>query len=221
MLAKRSGKTVEEITALMDAETWYYGQEIVDEGFADELLKDESDMPRDMAIAAAKAKYRNVVNKIGGGDVAEKEIKEQGMNKEEVLKKLKAFHDDGDVTLNEVATLFGKENKLIKPEHENALKMANELNSMGIKNPVDAIKKQEDAARNAILDEAFGKEGELRMYANTMTNSVPSYELSNKVEELKKDPVTIKLAEALADTTSSVNVVETKETPVASEPKKY
>ena len=35
--AKKSGKTVEEIIAIQDAETWYTAQEAVDEGFADEL----------------------------------------------------------------------------------------------------------------------------------------------------------------------------------------
>lgn len=35
--SKKSGKTVEEIGALMDAETWYTAQEAVDEGFVDEL----------------------------------------------------------------------------------------------------------------------------------------------------------------------------------------
>lgn len=33
-----SGKTPEEITALMDAESWFFGDEIVDAGFADELI---------------------------------------------------------------------------------------------------------------------------------------------------------------------------------------
>lgn len=37
MTSKRSGKTVEEISAIQDAESWYTAQEAVDEGFADEL----------------------------------------------------------------------------------------------------------------------------------------------------------------------------------------
>lgn len=39
MLAKKSGKSEEEIGALMDAETWYFGDEIVKAGFADEIAK--------------------------------------------------------------------------------------------------------------------------------------------------------------------------------------
>ena len=44
--AARSGKTEEEITAIMLEETWYSGQEIVDAGFADEVS------------ASAKAEFR-------------------------------------------------------------------------------------------------------------------------------------------------------------------
>lgn len=39
----RTGKTVSEIKKLMDAETWYYGKEIADAGFADEVLKDDEE----------------------------------------------------------------------------------------------------------------------------------------------------------------------------------
>lgn len=41
MLARKSGKTEAEIGGLMDKETWYFGQEIIDAGFADEMAKDE------------------------------------------------------------------------------------------------------------------------------------------------------------------------------------
>ncbi len=37
MLARKSGKSAEEISAMMDAETWLFGAEIVEAGFADEV----------------------------------------------------------------------------------------------------------------------------------------------------------------------------------------
>jgi ATP-dependent Clp endopeptidase proteolytic subunit ClpP len=43
--AARSGKTVEELQALMADETWYAGQEIVDAGFADELSSSDDIEP--------------------------------------------------------------------------------------------------------------------------------------------------------------------------------
>lgn len=39
--AARSGKSVDEIAALMDAQTWFYGENIVESGFADDFA-DES-----------------------------------------------------------------------------------------------------------------------------------------------------------------------------------
>ncbi len=36
---KRTGMSAEELTVLMDAETWYFGQEAVDSGFADEVFE--------------------------------------------------------------------------------------------------------------------------------------------------------------------------------------
>lgn len=41
MLARKSGKSEEEIASLMDNETWYFGQEIIDAGFADVLAEEE------------------------------------------------------------------------------------------------------------------------------------------------------------------------------------
>ncbi len=37
MLARKSGKSAEEIAVMMDEETWLFGSEIVDAGFADEV----------------------------------------------------------------------------------------------------------------------------------------------------------------------------------------
>ena len=42
--AEKSGKTVDEITAIMAEETWYTGQEIVDAGFADSLDGEKQDI---------------------------------------------------------------------------------------------------------------------------------------------------------------------------------
>lgn len=39
--AKKSGKPMEEILKLMDDETWYFGNEILENGFADEVIGDE------------------------------------------------------------------------------------------------------------------------------------------------------------------------------------
>lgn len=43
MLARKSGKSEAEIGELMDNETWYFGQEIIDAGFADEMAEKKPD----------------------------------------------------------------------------------------------------------------------------------------------------------------------------------
>ena len=43
--AERSGKSLDEILAIMAAETWYAGQEIIDAGFADRLESESSTEP--------------------------------------------------------------------------------------------------------------------------------------------------------------------------------
>ena len=38
LYSDQSGKSIVQITALMNAETWYFGQQIIDEGFADNII---------------------------------------------------------------------------------------------------------------------------------------------------------------------------------------
>lgn len=85
MLAKKSGKSEAEIGGLMDAETWYFGDEIVKAGFADELVKEKkpdgekvetepdskeepekesADEKKKNALALAKKRYADCQNDI-------------------------------------------------------------------------------------------------------------------------------------------------------------
>lgn len=67
MLARKSGKSEEEIGALMDAETWYFGDEIVKAGFADELVNEKK--PDNGGKTAETG---------GGGNPEKEEPKEEG-----------------------------------------------------------------------------------------------------------------------------------------------
>ena len=53
-LSQRSIKTVEDIRGMMSKETWSYGQEIVDLGFADELIQTGTSPNKTNAISAVK-----------------------------------------------------------------------------------------------------------------------------------------------------------------------
>lgn len=58
--AKRTGKKRADIKKMMDDETWLMGQEIVDEGFADELETIE-EQPSSMALVMAQKQFRDRV----------------------------------------------------------------------------------------------------------------------------------------------------------------
>lgn len=63
-----TGKSEKEIVAAMDAETYYYGQEIVDAGFADEVIsdgKDSSENGRDAAVLSARSAWENCQKAMG------------------------------------------------------------------------------------------------------------------------------------------------------------
>jgi ATP-dependent protease ClpP protease subunit len=54
---KKSGKSAKEISAIMDAETFYFGQQIKDEGFVDEIVPStDSAQPKEAAAAISAAR---------------------------------------------------------------------------------------------------------------------------------------------------------------------
>lgn len=62
--AKKSDKPKAEVQKLMNAETWLFGQEIVDAGFADELIETENPESKDDAIAFAKLQFSECMEKL-------------------------------------------------------------------------------------------------------------------------------------------------------------
>ena len=59
--AKRSGKTKDEVLTIMDNETWYMGQQIIDEGFADEMAGEtEDNIDSNMLITKAKNDFMSM-----------------------------------------------------------------------------------------------------------------------------------------------------------------
>ena len=55
--AEKTGKTIEDLMPLLDAETWYVGQEIIDNGFATQMTDDDGNEPimRGLKTIAAKS----------------------------------------------------------------------------------------------------------------------------------------------------------------------
>jgi ATP-dependent protease ClpP protease subunit len=54
---KRTGKTMDEIVELMDKETFFFGDEMVEHGFVDEIIETEKDKDNDTALATARAAF--------------------------------------------------------------------------------------------------------------------------------------------------------------------
>ena len=57
LYSAKSGRPVPEILELMDAETWYYGAEIVEAGFADEFEETGRTRDRETALADARDRF--------------------------------------------------------------------------------------------------------------------------------------------------------------------
>lgn len=55
--ANISGKPVDEIRTMMDNETWLFGQDIIDAGFADEIIPSEETIERAVAISRSKMNF--------------------------------------------------------------------------------------------------------------------------------------------------------------------
>ncbi|WP_152017951.1 head maturation protease, ClpP-related [Aliarcobacter butzleri] len=56
--AEKTGKTIEEIKNMMDKESYFYGEEIVLEGFATELLSTNNTTTKDEAIALNRESFK-------------------------------------------------------------------------------------------------------------------------------------------------------------------
>jgi ATP-dependent Clp endopeptidase proteolytic subunit ClpP len=58
----KTGKSLDEIKALMDDDTFFFGQEAVDAGFVDEIIETEDKKDKDSALIEAQAKVSQCVS---------------------------------------------------------------------------------------------------------------------------------------------------------------
>jgi len=236
ILSDRSGKSIDKIKELMNAETWYIGQEIVDAGFADELIEAADagvqDIDRQSAVALAKEMYSNKVaaalknNKhkfdADNDGIENKPHGEESMeSKKEMLGKLVTMKENGELSLSEITDSF--KIKLVTEEHESALKVINAFKEMKIDDPINFVKGLQkqitdgaEAVKNAALSEKFGvsekddKGNEKNLclkYAIDKTADLFGTELDSKIKELESDPIMQQLRGQQADVTDPTNVI--------------
>lgn len=74
--AEKIGKTSDEIQAMMDSETWLFGEEIKAAGFVDEIIAatDDQKVNRDEAIAASRLRFAAMQDKIRKSENAKADI---------------------------------------------------------------------------------------------------------------------------------------------------
>ena len=160
-------------------------------------------------------------------DLTDNKSKGEGnLTKEELLKKINALKENGDLTLPEIAESMGLKNQVVKSEHTEALKIVNAIKKLGMENPIEDIKalkeiieSDKEAVLNARLDKEFGtnpdaedKENYLRMHAGNQIANIKGKDLEEKIENVKKDSITIKFAKERADYNTDVNTIGIVET---------
>ena len=185
-LSRFSGKPIDEVLKLMDDETWYYGKEIVDAGFATDFL--ETGKAADKAsnvLDVEKYKYHERLKMVAAYFGEPPKPKEEEMKFEDFLNAAKDFVKSGEFKLESALDLFGAKDKLITDKQKAALDALGEDDPKALKDQLAEAKKK---AVNAELDQAFGKDGNLRMYADEQI------EKGKTVDEIRKMPIAVALA---------------------------
>lgn len=206
LYADISGKTEEELLDMMNEETWLYGQEIVDAGFADRLSGEPQNTGKDQVIAIAKQKVEMAFQE---AVAFAKQVKSQKVSDPEPTQ-------EPEMELNrKIAADFIKEN----------LSEKEIMNEFGIKIPADTSKEKDEkiaalekeikanaeSVRQAAITAEFGVEEKtnlIREYVSNVTKGLVGDELKNAIEKIKTDDGVAKsLMAKQADSTSSVNAI--------------
>jgi ATP-dependent protease ClpP protease subunit len=74
--AVKSQKNNSEIRQLMDDESWFFGNEIKDSGFADEMIQSGDTLEREAACAKAQLKFKNLVEKMRKSEKSKSDLTE-------------------------------------------------------------------------------------------------------------------------------------------------
>ena len=214
-LARFSKKSNEDILGLMAAESWYYGKEIIDGGFATEYRETGKGNLGTNDVDVAKLKYHNGMKQVAAflGEPPKKPKEEKIMTLQEIIDAMAPFIANGEFKFDQAVALFKAEDKLITAEQ------TEKLNALGEHDVADLIARAEAAdklVQDTAMDEAFGKEGLLRDFANT------SIKAGLTIDEIKTNPVALALAAKNAAGEDEPGIVDHKDDKVpAKGPKRY
>lgn len=211
--AELTGKTEKEIFAMMDAETWLFGTEIKDNGFAHEMAEGESSEISNMSEIriTAKTSYEDCIKKLKENPLRAKDIlkenvkaimdkpkKEKQVDRTEALNFLKA-----DMKPAEIAAAFNleladkaKESELasVKAENDSLKKIISE--------------KSEKLRQEKIKAMYPGKDSPVAAYLLKITEGKDEKEVQAIFDGLKDDPIAKAIDAQLKDQDSPLNIID-------------
>jgi hypothetical protein len=219
-----TGFDVDEARALIDSGNY----NAVDD--SDEVIRNGIVMRTALRRIVSRAANGNpeVASLISMIDKAES--KKRGKRIMDKAELIEAVRRENGLTLDEIAKALNQSERLMGEEHKNALSVMTELNNLGVKDPVAEIKANrariEELAkseRSVALTNAFGASKiengkELNLVREYAEERVPKNavgeELANAIEEVKNSTIAKRLAGEMADPSSEVNRIETRENTV-------
>jgi ATP-dependent protease ClpP protease subunit len=209
--ADLSGKSIKEILALMDKETWLYGSEIIDEGFAHKMLESGAPADKEKELMNAMQKYNafkppviaddihkavamiektKAINKKTDIVVDDISLNFEGgdMNREDFLKAIGAMKSN-EITLDDIAKAMNASDRLVTPEHIAATKIVAEFKKLKIDDPIaeyKSLKNQVAENAKAIFDARMTKEFGAEKYQNGKENLLRLHAF-NQLKDVKAD----------------------------------
>jgi ATP-dependent protease ClpP protease subunit len=234
-----TGKTVEEIKKMMDEETWMYGQEIVDAGFANEMEDAAIDgmvSNKAQAISMFKKHQNKIMNKAVQKPETvrdfEQHLRDVGYSKSQATAIASVGFRAGSVENREV-------NKVDKNEVLAAVKTMKENNGITLKEIAAAMGLEDQLADESVkienktmkaeldkveadrvrmaLDKEFGAESDtnpVRAYAGKMLVGMKAI-TPEGIAAIKADPIAKALAVQSATVGSVTNRLDSGAAPVA------
>lgn len=181
LYCKKTQKTAEEIKSMMDNDTYLFGAEIKDMGFADEVIDTEKKSEK-----AEELETKKEMN-----DKAKNAMKEEKLSSVQLKEQFKQCI--GNCTL---ASMPSDNEKMVNSDIGNGVSFKNKNDAINLKNEGDKEMKLEDVVQflsNATAEDKAAIKKALGAYEEVQT-------LSNQVQEL-----TVKLS----NTTSNETVIAT------------
>lgn len=271
MLVAKTGKKLPEIKKMLDEETWLFGQEIVDFGFADSIETTGQTANKAAALAMARAKVTNSVreknkldpaaaiisgafddhtawsytendklDKLGEYPYAKNGVvfrsalrsiaaratdpairnqatelvklidrKEQKVDLKEALTFVKNAIENNQTTFRALAKELGFENQLLNIEVQNAASAelaATKAELITVKNSLKEF--DADRVKNALAKKYSGA---LLTLATDMIGNCAFADVEAKMVEFEKTESAKKVAAAMADVTSPLNRIDSRE----------